>query len=276
MFVKGKFKILLSLVLALVITALTNNYLNSLKETTSVVVAKTEIKAFEKITLDKLQVIRIDKSAENTIAKNAFQTTAPLIGAVARVTIKPGTVVRKDPDQVVFDEKKIDALRSDGSVDPSFFVPYEKRALTLGLDAEGAINNKLKKGDWVDVIFTSIDDSTGGVYGAFIAQHVEIFDVQDIDFKSDSSMGKQGIVQQVTLLVTPQQAVDISLAKRKGVIDLALNPLAGETVILPPTSPLKFTQTPTEIKPKPSTSPKPIENNGKNNTNKPTITSPKQ
>ncbi len=98
----------------------------------------------------------------------------------------------------------------------------------------------------MDVIFTSQDNSSGGVYAALIMQGVPVLEVEAPT--KEPLAAQTGSQVNVTLLVTPAQAVDLALAKRRGSIDLVLSPETAEPVALPPSSPLKFTIPPTREK----------------------------
>jgi Flp pilus assembly protein CpaB len=62
-------------------------------------------------------------------------------------------------------------------------------------------------------------------FAVTIIQHVEIFSIAN----AADEGGLKG-QQVINLLVTPEQASALALAKRNGSIDLALNPSGGETV----------------------------------------------
>ncbi|MBN6188050.1 Flp pilus assembly protein CpaB [Aneurinibacillus sp. BA2021] len=239
---------ILTFLFALAIAYMTYAYLASLKRNVPVIVAKQDIKAQTVLTNEMIEFTEIDQDTKNKVFPHSFQTMDELQKAVAKRDIAKGTVLTKNPQELAFGEEAYQYLKTDGSVNRASFIPTTKRAITISVDAEGALNNTLKNGDFVDVIFTSIDNSTGGVYSSNILQHLEII---GIDKNGEGGMTKQAGKQNITLLVTPQEAVDLTLAKRKGIIDLVLNPLNADTEWIPPSSPLKFIQKPKEPAAKP-------------------------
>jgi pilus assembly protein CpaB len=99
--------------------------------------------------------------------------------------------------------------------------------IAVALPPASVVDNRLSKGDWVDVIYTSKSDSKaiGESVSHMILQQVEVFDIERVNVKGE---GRESVMQHVTLLVSPQEAVKLSLAKHKGDIDLILNPWNGD------------------------------------------------
>jgi pilus assembly protein CpaB len=260
-------KTILTFIFALVIAYMTYTYLSSLKRTATVVITNQDIKAHTPITDSMLAVTEIDSNTKEKLFSDAFQSVDEVKKSVAKRDIPKGTVLTKRTRDIAFGEEAYQYLRGDGSANSASFIPYDKRAMSVSIDAEGAVGNTLKNGDFVDVIFTSLDNSTGGVYSSTILQHLEIMNV---DKGGEGGVTGRAGKSNVTLLVTPEQAVDLALAKRRGVIDLVLNPLDVDSEWIPPTSPLKFVQKPKSAPqpavPKPSSQPKPAPQPAASNT----------
>src|SRR5699024_3974171 len=97
-------------------------------------------------------------------------------------------------------------------------------------EPNNAIDNRIKKGDFVDVIFTgeTISEDTDETYSRMILQHVEVYSVEGLDENQVSDLAKESLIQHVTLTLTPQEAVTLPNAKEEGRLSLALNPSEGE------------------------------------------------
>lgn len=231
-----KIKIVLALFLAVILSFLTFTYLKSLNDEVTVVVAAQDIEERNWIKPEMLKEISIGRKEKQMLASNAFTSITELENAISKIRIKKGEVIDSREDVIVGTrqsllEKKI--ITENGEINKAYFLSGNKRLITVRLDSHGALNNKLKAGDWVDVIFTS----EGGSEKSFsftILQHIEVFDIETFN-------GSKGAVQQnITLVVDPQQAVDIAWAKRNGNLDLALNPTEGENEIVFPSNMDKF------------------------------------
>ncbi|HLR80821.1 MAG TPA: RcpC/CpaB family pilus assembly protein [Bacillota bacterium] len=135
-----------------------------------------------------------------------------------------------DPRMIVFPEDRLEYLTKEGKVNPGKFIPNDKRLYSLGLEPNNAIDNRIKKGDFVDVIFTgeTTSEDTDETYSRMILQHVEVYSVEGFDENQVSDLAKDSLIQHVTLMVTPQEAVALANAKEEGKLSLALNPSEGE------------------------------------------------
>jgi pilus assembly protein CpaB len=203
-------------------------YLESLRQTVAVIVAAKDIPAHTEITEDMVKEVEIAADSAHLLLKKPVTQKKEIVGGITLQTFEAGKPFEFDPKLLVFPEQRQLYLRSDGSVDITYFIPKDKRLITVALEPDSAVNNTLKKGDWVDVIFTSGTDAkaAGESFAHMILQQVEVFDIEQLDL--DKGDGKVNVIQHVTLLVSPQDAVKLSLAKHKGKIDLILNPWNGE------------------------------------------------
>lgn len=213
-------------------------YLGSLAETEPVVVAAKAISARSQITADMLKVVPVGKRDRQHLAADAYRTTAEVVGQYARRRIEVGEVLRDRPTD----------FAKPGSVNPGFtpgvgaladFLPPGTRAASVKVDQQAVLGSHVRPGDRVDLVFTSKSDSTGGIYSSLLMQQVLVLDIQ----RTPSDDPDKDVL--VTVLVTVDQAVDLNLAKRAGVVDLVLNPLdPGDPVAQRLASPLKFTGQP--------------------------------
>ncbi|BCJ86623.1 Flp pilus assembly protein CpaB [Effusibacillus dendaii] len=205
-------------------------YLDSLRQTVPVVVAKSEIPVNVEVKTDMLQIVQAEKKTADTLLRHAASRVEDIVGGITLQKITAGSPIQMDPKVLIFPEHRQTYVKGDGSVDVKNFIPKDRRLMSVALDPESAVNNMLQKGDLVDVIFTSDANKSGNEFSNMILQQIEVFDVEQLSFsKQPDSLGKQGLVQHVTLLLAPQDAVTLALAKRDGKIDLALNPWNGET-----------------------------------------------
>jgi len=236
------FRVGVGLFLSLIIAFFTNQYLQSLRNEVQVVTAAKDIAAQTQITADMLSVVKVHAESREALAPNSFSNPSDLVGAVAVDNFKAGEVIVNNVKRLISNEQKdVDGNPvSISDMGRSFFIPADKKALTLSLDAQGSNGFRLKKGDKVDVVFTSTSSDTGGAYSATILQNIEIFEVEAI---GGEDKGSKTSSQNITLLVNAQEAQDLVFAKRKGQIDLLLaSSRVGQAGARPasPSTPQKF------------------------------------
>lgn len=231
MFKKIKIRLLIAIILSICAAVITNHYLNNINKKVSVVVAAKDIEVHALVRPDMLKEIQVNEDMKQTILKEAYTNKEDLIGSIARKKIKAGTPIIKNPEVLMFDEEKSLALSYGGKVDETYFIPYDKRIIGIEVDKTGAMNSLLKSGDYVDLIFTSDDESTGGIYSNMILQHIQIYKI--LERSQDQSNGPNSR-KVIYLMASPDDCVKIAVAKRNGVIDLILNPMDGETGEIPP------------------------------------------
>ncbi|OEF99142.1 Flp pilus assembly protein CpaB [Vulcanibacillus modesticaldus] len=231
-------KTILGIILSLSIAFYVNQFLHSIREEVEVVVAAKDIMPETVITKDMVKKIRVNKADQSILVPDALKREEEVIGAVAVKKIRAGEVIINDPDKIVnnIDQAQTINLQSEDKdkVRKAFFIPTGMRAITVSVDAEGGLAFTLQKGDKVDVIFTSSKGETGGIYSSIILKNIEVFDVQGISAEDRQTSTS---VQHITLLVIPKQAQNLALAKRKGKIDLALNPININRLTPMPTGP---------------------------------------
>ncbi|HYF79907.1 MAG TPA: Flp pilus assembly protein CpaB [Symbiobacteriaceae bacterium] len=225
--------------LVAIITALgVKGYLGSLQETEPIVLAAVEIPARTLITADMLQVVEVNRIDKQRLADNAFASLDEVVGRSARRRIEAGEVLRNRPGDFT-EPGAVRAAATPGEGALADFLPPDTRAIGLQVDQQAIIGNHIRPGDRVDLIFTSKSDSTGGVYSSLLMQQVQVLDIE----RAPADQPEKEVI--VTLLLTVEQAVDVALAKRTGVVDLVLNPPdPGAPAPQRVTSPLKFTGQP--------------------------------
>lgn len=243
MYKQFRLRVIFSLILAIIAGFLVYTYLEKLQQKEAVVAAKQVIEPATKITPELLTIIYINKKDKELLFPKAVDKPEELVGAITRVKIEPNKPIEKTPENLVFGEDTALALNYERQVDEAFFIPYDKRIVSIDVDASGALNFKLRRGNFVDVIYTSVDENTGGLFSTMILQHVQIYDIEDVRTEKNGS-GLAAKRQNVMLMVTPEQSLQLTVAKRNGVLDLVLNPLTGETKNIKPVHLLEFAARP--------------------------------
>jgi Flp pilus assembly protein CpaB len=223
---RSSWRILLILFSAGAIAFSVYYYLDSLQQTVKVVIAAEEIPAHTVITETMLKVVDVEINAANTLLENQTSELDMVVGSITLKNIRKNQPIEMNSELLVFPEQRQLYLRANGKVDVTYFIPKDRRLITVALQPEGSVNNTLQKGDWVDIIY-STKSETDSSTAKMILQQVEVFDVESLHI-DEGTTNKQGMIQHVTLLVTPQEAVVLTLAKRQGNIDLILNPWNGE------------------------------------------------
>lgn len=202
------------------------NYLHRLRDVVPVVVATADIPAHTPLTADKLAVRQVNRDAAATMAGDAVDNMADAVGLVSRMDIPAGEVIRRAPWLV--------SATPDGADPalPRYQIPDGMRLAGLRVDGPGAVAGWVSPGDRVDVIFTDSGRGTGSAYARTILRGVEVFSVGRKD--QDSALPAIDGGLDLTLLVTPEEAQVLALAKRTGgAVDLSIAPPAAATGPVP-------------------------------------------
>lgn len=219
-------RVILGLSLSIVIALTSSIYLKSLKDESTVVVAAVDIPVQSVITTEMLKVISVNSADIDELVPNAIHNPIDLKGALAMVSFRKGDVIVNDTSKVIPAEQITTdgKLINVGNLGRSFYIPPDMKAISISVDSEGSLGYSLKKGDIVDVLFTSSSTDSENSYTATILQGIEIFEVEMVGEK-DRANRITG--QNIMLLVNSQAAQDLAFAKRKGKIDLILNSYQG-------------------------------------------------
>lgn len=223
-----KLKIALTIILSVITSFLCYTYLKSLSDDTTIVIAAKDINPHTLIEPEMIQEVKISKKDKDLLAKDAITSKSELDNAISYVKIEKGQTLHKNIDVINGSKEELinkKAMLENGKVNDEYFISDNKRITTITLDVQGAVGDKLNIGDYVDVIFSQIGDEKSSFTSA-IMQHIEIYDIES---SGDSE-------KNISLVVTPQQAVDITYAKRLGKIDLVLNSLNGNSESVVPSS----------------------------------------
>jgi pilus assembly protein CpaB len=214
----------------LLATAGLGSLLHDLQDTVPVVVTTTMVPAHTPLTADMLEQRTVHRAALETLAGGAVQTIDDAVGLVTRMDLPAGEVIRQAPWQVT--------AVPEGA-DPSaarYHLPEGMRLTGLRLDSQAAVGGRVKPGDRVDVIFTV---RTGGTASEVTATTI----LQGVEVYSVGSKGRTGTgvspdasgALDITLIVTPEEAQQLALAKRSGgSVDLTIAPPDASSRPLPP------------------------------------------
>jgi len=221
-------RFLIVILLASAISYLTYIYLERMNRTVVIYVASENIEERSIISEDMIKGVEIGFKEKLRFFDKAFTSKEDLIGLVALRSFQKEDVFFDDIKALV-SKSKVNVLKSDGDINDPFFVSYDKRLANVTLDEEDAVGGKVKRGDYVDVAYTSTSGSTGGLYSALILQHVLVYDII-----------RDGDDYKIYFVLKPEEALTLVLAKKTGSINLLLNPLKGENREILPVTPQQF------------------------------------
>lgn len=217
--VSERLRLPLVLAIACVAAYLTYHYISKVRQTVTVITARTDIKAGTLITADMLASVSVGEQEQQVLAPGAIRDQAQVLGRAPKRDLKQGSVLTLDPDSFWLAPDTLSQV-SGGSAAPAYLIPAGKVAIGVPADAEGSVAYLLQKGDRVDVIWTGSADNKTTVSKTIISP-AEVFDI-DQDKQGGFAIGGHSPVHTITLLVTPADAERLALAKRSGRIDLSL------------------------------------------------------
>lgn len=229
-----KIKIVLVAILSVIIFFFTYTYLNELKDNTTIIIAKQDINPHTLIKPEMVEEVPIGRKDKEMFEKNSVSNIEELKNAISIEKINKGETIIKAENAITGSKEELiqrKVMLENGEINNSYFISDNNRITTIRLDSEGAVGNKLKVGDFVDVIFSQVGDETSS-FSSTIMQHIEVYDIEE----SEDLNGEKNI----SLVVTPQQAVDITYAKRQGKVDLSLNASKGNSEDVYPSSINRF------------------------------------
>lgn len=208
-------------------------YLRSVAPAVDVVVAQVTIPARSVISTEQLAVRTVSRRDAALLVNRPVGSPAQAVGAVAVQEIPAGQPLQDSPR---FLQRSLQA-QAAGTARLSYFLPDDARAYTISVDEAALVGGQVHESDRVDVIFTSKGNATGGVYATALVEGATVLRLQRVT-------GTQTGQYLVTLLVTPAQALALSLGKHEGSLDLALASPGAPAANLAPLSPLQFLKSP--------------------------------
>lgn len=231
-----KVKAGLAIFLSIVIAVLVYQYLESINEEVTVLIALENIEARTIIPHESFGEISIRKKDKDLLVRDSISEIKDSNIIIAKKLIPKGTIISSTEDIIIGTKTSLiqnEILSENGDINIAYFIFNNRRIETIRLDSQGAISNSLKRGDYVDVIFTAGED-VGDSFSKTVMQHIEVHDTEKISNKGGDT------AQNISLILTQQQAVDLAFAKRNGKIDLILNPTKGDSEVVIPTNFLKI------------------------------------
>lgn len=223
---KIKLRIVVSFILALILSVMIYSYLTSLSQEVSIYVAAGNIESGTIVKHELLKQVYIGEEDSKRIASAAVKKIDEDKIIVALTDIKDGRIVYEE-DLLIGTEAEMRTkgiINEAGKINDEYFIGSNKRLYTVIVDGEGSVGNKITRGSFVDIIYTS-EESKKEKSAKMLLENVEVNDVGSV-----SSTDGQA-TQAVTLVVTPQQAVKLTYAKRNGTIDFALKSEESKTGI---------------------------------------------
>lgn len=172
-----------------------------------------------------------------SVSKGSYAVQDSLLGQVTKVFL-----MENEP---ILDSK----LSSKGG-GLSLLIEPTKRASSIEVDKVSGVSGFVLPGDRVDVILTvKRPGATEDAVAKTILQNIEVLAAGE---KTQQKGDKVITVQAVTLLVDPEGAQDLALARSEGKLHLALrNPTDDEIAVLDPVSKTGILKGKTKQQPKP-------------------------
>ncbi len=220
-----RFTVIVSL--ALVLTLLISNYLKSYDDTETIYLAKDTIQERTVITADMIDEVKIGAYEKAKFFKEAETEKSNIVGKISKDDIEKDSLFKIGDVRVI---SQVDGqTMKDGEINDPFFIDENNRLMLVNLTKTQAMSEKIKKGTYVDIVFTSTDSKTGGIYANVIVQHILVYDTET---KTDTV--------DVYFKTTVENCALITLANETGHMSLVLNPLNGKTKKLSPAVPSDF------------------------------------
>lgn len=220
---------LISILCGLIAAALFYVFLQEVKEQYRPDDLVTVVKAAQPIAAD--QVIRpeqlmIAEVPAQYAHPNGIRDKNEVIGKISTTDIAAGEEIIKE--KIVGEKEKAGRL--------AYNVPVNKRAVAVAVNEVSAVSFNIQPGDHVDVMATvDINDTAAANPAAtvLILQDIEVLSVGAKGVVANNE--NSGVVNTVTLAVTPEQARPLILAADRGEIRLLLrSPVDNSQYTLPP------------------------------------------
>lgn len=209
-------RVLLIIVTALALTYTLSLYFSHNENQVTVYMPNKILAEREIITEDKIQKVVVGFDEAMVFFSNYETDPNAIIGKIANQELDTEYVFRKNDKHLLVAEE--DHSVKNGKINDPFFIDENHRLMKLNLSEANSVGDKVKKGDFVDVVYTSKGGETGGIYSSVILQHIMVYEV-----KGDAD------TRELYLKMPSNQCVKLTLAKNTGEITLLLNPLLGET-----------------------------------------------
>ncbi len=191
----------------------------------TVVVAAVDIRENAIITGEMLKYVKVPPES---ILSGAASSTEDVIGKVANSMILAGEQIRVG--------RLVDLVSTDNVNSLAYTVPEGMRAVTVAVTPTSGVAGMLLPGNRADVILLyEVEIQTAGqiekkMTARILMQNINILAIDQILDKNGS--GENGAMYtNVTLEVTPKQAVELSLAQNVGQLSFALRSPIDEKLV---------------------------------------------
>ncbi|MFT7517953.1 MAG: pilus assembly protein CpaB [Kiritimatiellia bacterium] len=179
------------------------------EELVSVVIAVRTLEQGTTIKTDDLVVKQIPRPY---YLEQMFDDSNIILGRVPRERILEGEPLRA--------ERLADPKAGAGL---NALIPKGQRALQIELHGGQAVAGFINPGDYVDLIYTAMDQKLNGTHTTTLLQSKQVLAVDDRLAVNDEAMGQRGhVAPSVTLALTPEQAQKVTHANRTGNLTLTL------------------------------------------------------
>lgn len=173
----------------------------------------------ELITADKIRSVEVGFDEAMTFFSDYETEMSAIVGKITTEALSSEYVFRKNDTHIIQSEEEKSV--KNGAINDPYFIDENQRLMKINLTEVNAVGDKVKKGDFVDVVYTSKGEATGGTYSSVILQHVFVYEAKT-----------NGEMREIYLKMPSEECVALTLAKNTGDITLLLNPLMGGTTEL--------------------------------------------
>lgn len=220
---------ILALVSAVVLATLLYIFLSALRsssetETVTVLTAAADIPANIPITANMLQQTELPKEA---VLSNAISASSEVVGTVSRTEIYQG-------EQIL--SSKLVAVGEGDNETLAYTIEPGMRAITIAVDATSGLSNMIAPGNHVDIIGDFLTEKTDTnsktqkqSYTVMVLENIEVLAVDNILSKDQQQDSETAAYQTITLQVTPEQAMKLSMAQFEGELRAILRSPLDET-----------------------------------------------
>ncbi|MPM05761.1 hypothetical protein SDC9_52056 [bioreactor metagenome] len=224
---------ILAIISAVVTALLLFIFLNSLKNSsniarTRVIVAVTDIPANTSITAEMIKQTELPTEA---VVAGTLSDASLVIGKIAEAEIFAG--------EQLLSSKLISAGSSDSKT-LAYAIEPGMRAITIAVDETAGLSYMITPGNHVDIIAEFLDENNSAAgavktsYTTMVLQNIIVLAVDNILSEDGKLLSETPQYTAVTLQVTPQQAMELSMAQFEGELRLILrSPVDEESTNIP-------------------------------------------
>lgn len=218
-------KLLILMLIGFIVIVLSYRYLDNLNAELEIYVASVDIETETIITEDMIKKVPIGYDEKIRFFEDAYDDKTEIVGKVTSELIHAGSVIG-ERSFLITDSDENDVLDDNGDIKSDYFIENDERLAFISLPTNQALGGDLKKGNLIDIVYTSSSEHTGGTYASILLQQIEVYKVV-----------KNTLDLEVQLIVKPEQGMILSLAKYNGKLDFMLASERSERVDIIPKLP---------------------------------------